>query len=180
MEKAGGAPVLLAGGDIYTGLERGVIDATEWLGPYHDTLMGFHDIAKYYYTPGWHETGTMLEYFVNKEQYDKLPADLQAILQAAAAWSNIWTLSQMEAKNAEALTTLLEKGVTIRRFPREVISQLRQYTNEVIAEIISNDPFSRKVYESYDSFRKKSANYSLITEKEFYDKIQESGELDLG
>jgi len=174
LEKAGGAPVLMAGGEIYTGLERGVIDATEWLGPYHDTLMGFHEIAKYYYAPGWHEAGTALEYFVNKEQYDKLPADLQAILQTAAAWSNIWTLSQMEAKNAEALATLLEKGVVIRRFPKEVLARLRQYTAEVISGITASDPFSRRVYESYDAFRKKAANYSLITEKEFYDKIQES------
>ena len=180
LEKAGGAPVLLAGGEIYTGLERGVLDATEWLGPYHDTLMGFHDIAKYYYTPGWHEPGTMLEYFVNKEIYDKLPSDLQAILQTASAWSNIWVLSQMEAKNAEALTTLLEKGVSIRKFPREMLAQLRQYTAEVIGEITASDPFSRRVYESYDRFRKKAANYSLITEKEFYDKIQAEGELDLG
>ncbi|MCO6489974.1 MAG: TRAP transporter substrate-binding protein [Phaeodactylibacter sp.] len=180
LEKAGGAPVLLAGGEIYTGLERGVIDATEWLGPYHDTLMGFQDIARYYYTPGWHETGTMLEFFANKEVYDKLPADLQAILKSAAAWSNLWTLSQMEAKNAGALTTLLEKGVAIRKFPREVLDKLRQYTIEVIDDMAAGDPFSRKVYASYDAFRRKAANYSLITEKEFYEKIQTGGELDLG
>lgn len=180
LEKAGGTPVLLAGGEIYTGLERGVIDATEWLGPFHDTLMGFQEIAKYYYTPGWHEPGTMLEFFINKELYDGLPKDLQAILKTAALRVHVWTLSEMEAKNAEALTGLLQKGVDLRRFPDEVIEQMRVYTREVIDEITSGDPFSRKAYESYDAFRKKAANYSQITEKVFYDQIQRDATLNLG
>lgn len=180
LEKAGGAPVLLAGGEIYTGLERGVIDATEWLGPYHDTLMGFQDIAKYYYTPGWHEPGTMLEYFINKEIYDALPRALQSIIQTAALRVNVWVTSTMEAKNAEALATLKETEVDIRSFPEEVIEQLRIHTEEVIAELTANDPFARKTYQSYESFRLKMADYSLITEKRFYDLIQGNTSLKLG
>ncbi len=172
LEKAGGAPVLLAGGEIYTGLERGVIDATEWLGPFHDSLMGFQDIAKYYYTPGWHETGTALEFFINKDQYDRLPADLKAILQNAAGHVNIWCLSMMEAKNAIALAELKEKGTDIRSFPIELIEQLRIHTREVIQEITDQDPFAKRVYESYEAFRKKASDYADITERMFYENIQ--------
>jgi TRAP-type mannitol/chloroaromatic compound transport system substrate-binding protein len=177
LEKAGGAPVLLAGGEIYTGLERGIIDATEWLGPFHDMLMGFHEIAKYYYTPGWHEPGTMLEFFINKNLYDSLPADLQAILRTAAMHINLWVLSEMEAKNAEALGRLLQSGITLRRFPDEVIERLRAYTEEVIQELTEKDPASRKVYASYDAFRRQAAQYSEITEKAFYQRLQKGREL---
>jgi TRAP-type mannitol/chloroaromatic compound transport system substrate-binding protein len=172
LEKAGGAPVLLAGGEIYTGLERGVIDATEWLGPYHDMLMGFHEIAKYYYTPGWHEPGTMLEFFINKNLYDSLPNDLQTILRTAAMHINLWVLSEMEAKNAEALGRLLEGGIVLRRFPDEVIERLRAYTAEVILDLTDKDPACRKVYASYDAFRRQAARYSEITEKAFYERLQ--------
>lgn len=173
LEKAGGAPVLLAGGEIYTGLERGVIDATEWLGPFHDYLMGFHEIAKYYYTPGWHEPGTVLELIVNKAKYDALPQDLQAIIRSAAAHVNSWTLSEMEARNAATLHRLInEEQIEIRTFPPEMMQQLRAFTDEVIEEIIQRDAFARKVYASYDDFRKKARDYSNITEKIYYDQIQ--------
>lgn len=173
LEKAGGAPVLLAGGEIYTGLERGVIDATEFLGPFHDYLMGFHEIAKYYYTPGWHEPGTVLELIVNKEKYDALPKDLQAIIRSAAAHVNNWTLSEMEAKNAATFHRLLnEEKIDVRTFPPDIMEQLRNFTNEVIAEITAQDAFARKVYASYDDFRKKAREYSNITEKIYYDQIQ--------
>jgi TRAP-type mannitol/chloroaromatic compound transport system substrate-binding protein len=172
LEKAGGAPVLLAGGEIYTGLERGVIDATEWLGPFHDSMMGFQDIARYYYTPGWHEPGTALEFFLNKDQYDRLPADLKAITRSAAAHTNIWCLSMMEAKNAEALERLKAKGTDIRAFSRDMLEQLRLYTEDVITEIIDQDPFTKKVYESYDAFRKKAAAYADITERPFYERFR--------
>ncbi len=174
LEKAGGAPVLLAGGEIYTGLERGVIDATEWLGPFHDTLMGFHEIAKYYYTPGWHEPGTALEFFVNKGIYDALPSDLQAIVRGASLYVNNWCLSTMEAKNSAALQEVLNSDAEIRPFPQEVLRQLRLYTDEVIREVVDSEPFAKRVYESYDKFRRQAADYSAITERMFYEQIQET------
>lgn len=174
LEKAGGAPVLLAGSEIYTGLERGVIDATEWIGPSHDSQMGFDDIAKYYYSPGWHEMGTALELIVNKEKFDSLPTDLQAILRTASLRISTWILSEMETKNALALSALMKKGVDIRPFPKEVIEQLRIYTNEVIAEITAKDPIAAKVYASYDAYRKRAAAWSEWTEKLFYTTIQAS------
>ncbi|NNF01211.1 MAG: TRAP transporter substrate-binding protein, partial [Bacteroidia bacterium] len=90
ISKAGGSAVVVPGGELYTSLERGVIDATEWIGPYHDYLMGFHKISKYYYYPGWHEPGTALELIVNKQALESLPKDLQVIVETAAARSNVW------------------------------------------------------------------------------------------
>lgn len=174
LEKAGGSPVLLAGSEIYTGLERGVIDATEWIGPSHDSQMGFQDIAKYYYSPGWHEMGTALEMIVNKEKFDSLPVDLQAILRSASLQISTWVLSEMETKNAESLVTLVDKGIDIRPFPTEVLDQLRIYTEEVIAEIVATDPIAAKVYASYDAYRKKAAAWSVWTEKLFYTQIQKT------
>ena len=173
LERAGGAPVLLAGGEIYPGLERGVIDATEWIGPYHDYLMGFHEIARYYYAPGWHETGSALEFFINKKVYDELPTDLQTILWTAALRLNHWMLCEFEAKNNLYLKKLVEEEqVELRFFPREVLYQLRLYTTEIIEELTDRDPFAKRVYDSYRSFRKAAAQWSELTEKPFYDLLQ--------
>ncbi len=172
LEKAGGSPILLAGGEIYTGLERGVIDATEWLGPFHDYKMGFHQIAKYYYTPGWQECGTALEFFINKEKYDSLPPDLQAILQGAGARVAQWYTAEMEFKNSEMLQVMRKEGIDIRRFPKPVLDSLRQHTEEALAEICAADPFSKRVYDSYNAFRKQISGWADISEKVFYDEIQ--------
>ncbi len=172
LSKAGGAPVLLAGGEIYTGLERGVIDATEWLGPFHDTLMGFQDIAKYYYSPGWHEPGTALEFIFNKEVFDGLPEDLRQIVRVATSYINLFVLTEMEAQNAKALSELIKNGVEVRKFPREVLAALRAYTEEVVQKFTASDPLAQKVYGSYDNFRKKAAQYADITERIFYEQLQ--------
>lgn len=172
LEKAGGTPVLLAGGELYTGLERGIIDATEWLGPFHDQSMGFQDIAAYYYAPGWHEPGTLLEFFVNKEVFDDLPRDLQQIVETACLSINHWVLSKMEAANAEALQTLIKSGVRIRTFPEQVVEQLRKYTETVITEMTNKDELSKKIYTSYIKFQTQSANYAAYTEKVYHNLIQ--------
>jgi TRAP-type mannitol/chloroaromatic compound transport system substrate-binding protein len=174
LEKAGGSPILMAGGELYTGLERGIIDATEWLSPFHDSLMGFDEIAKYYYTPGWHEPGTNLEIILNKAAFETLPTDLQAIIKAAASYSGAWIHDQMEAKNAVAYAELLKKGVEIRTFPPDVITELRKLTKEVISELVNKDPFTNKVYTSYQTFQEKANKYSQIAERAFYDQLQDS------
>ncbi len=171
LAKAGGSPVLLAGGEIYTSLELGVIDATEWLGPFHDNLMGFDEIAKYYYTPGWHEPGTALEFIFNKRKFDELPTDLQTIVRSAAMHCNAWMLAQMETHNAEALANMREKNIDIRSFPKEVLDRLRTYTEEVIAEVTAQDPAAKRVYESYDGFRRKINAWANISEKEYYNNL---------
>lgn len=172
LEKAGGTPVLLSGGDIYTGLERGVIDATEWVGPYHDYLMGFYQIAKYYYTPGWHEMGSELEFIANKEKFNALPADLQEILRTAILRLNQWVLSQFEAQNSIYLEKLVgEEKVDLRQFPKDVMEKLKRYTKEVIHELVESDAFTKRVYESYDAFRKRAAFWARSSEKIFYDEM---------
>ncbi len=177
LEKAGGTPVLLAGGELYTGLERGIIDATEWLGPFHDQTMGFQDIAAYYYAPGWHEPGTLLEFFVNKEVFDQLPSDLQQIVETACLSINHWVLSKMEAANAKALQELINTGVEIRTFPEQVVAQLRNYTDIVIEEMTSKDDWSKKIYASYVEFQKQSANYAAFTEKVYHNLIQKESKI---
>ncbi len=170
LEKMGGAAVLLAGGEIFTGLERGVIDATEWIGPYHDYLMGFHKIAKYYYYPGWHEPGTTLEMIINKRHYNQLPKEIQSILQLAAVKLSQWTLASFEHKNAYYLDKIRkEAAVEILPFSREVLSVLNQRTKSVIEEVIAKDDFSKKIYDSYQSYRKQAATWGKMTEKAYYD-----------
>ena len=173
LKRAGGSPVLLAGSELYTGLEKGTIDATEWIGPYHDYKMGFHQIAKYYYSPGWHEAGTALEIIINKNKMEELPVDLQAILRTAAARMNLWTLSEFEAKNGIYLDKLInEEKVEIRKFRPEILSQLRNYTNDITEELANKDPFSRKVYDAYQKFRQQATSWSKLSEKVYYNDLQ--------
>jgi len=175
LAKAGGAAILVAGGEIYTSLERGVIDATEWIGPYHDYKMGFHKIAKYYYTPGWHETGSLLEFFVNKQRLESLPLDLQAIVEAAAFRAHSWVLAEFDAQNGIFLEKLIkEEKVEVRNYPQEVLGKLREYTKLTLEEITANDPKSKKIYEAYRKFHNRINGWSKITEQAYYNNIMQS------
>ncbi len=169
ISKAGGSAILSAGGEIYTNLERGVIDATEWIGPYHDYIMGFYKVARYYYYPGWHEPGTNLEFFINTNAFQQLPSDLQLIVRTAAAKVNHWMLSEFESKNNIYLQKLVtEEKVDLRPFPPEVIEQLRLYSSEVIDELVLDDRQSRDIYQAYKSFRSSIAPWNEISEKIYY------------
>ncbi|MBK7407623.1 MAG: TRAP transporter substrate-binding protein [Saprospirales bacterium] len=169
LERAGGSPILLAGGEIYTGLERGVIDAAEWVGPYHDYKMGFHQIAKYYYAPGWHEWGSVLELLLNQKAYDELPADIQAALYTAGLRLNHWMLCEFEAQNSIYLKKLIEEeGVNVKIFPREVLRQLKSITEEVLVELTEKDPASKKIYASYRSFKERARIWADVSEKLYY------------
>ncbi len=175
LEKAGGTAILVAGGEIYTSLERGVIDATEWVGPYHDYTMGFHKIAKYYYTPGWHEPGTQLEFMINKKVYDELPEDLKAILYNVSLRVQAWMLAEFDAQNAIYMDKLVnEEGVQLREFPEDVLAQLKKYNDEALDELVGNDPVSKKVYASYKEFLDRASKWSVLTEKAFYNKLQKA------
>ena len=168
LAKAGGNAILVAGGEIYTNLDRGVIDATEWVGPYHDYKMGFYKAAKYYYSPGWHEPGTTLECMVNKQKYDALPKNLQAIIETACARSTIWALSTFEALNEQYLQKLVnEHHVQVLTFPDDVLAKLKVLTNEVLTEMAAKDPFTKKVYDAYMAFKKNHDAWNVISEERY-------------
>lgn len=163
--KAGGTPVLLAGGEIYTALERGTLDATEWVGPYHDQRLGLNRAAKYYYTPGWHEPGTTLELIVNKAAWNELPPHLQRIIEVAARATNQWMYAQFETRNLAAFRELTEQGnIEINTFPQEVLQELHKLTKEVLDEEAAKDPKFKKVYENYEKFRAENDAWNAVAE----------------
>jgi TRAP-type mannitol/chloroaromatic compound transport system substrate-binding protein len=166
--KAGGSAVLSPGGEIYTNLERGVIDATDWVGPFHDWKMGFHKIAKYYYYPTFAEPTGVMEVMINKNAFAELPSDLQAIVKQAVAACNIDMLSEFEAKNAEYLEKIrTETKVMVKSFPDDVVEVFRKYANEALEELATSDAFSKKVLDSYNSFRKSITGWTDIADKNF-------------
>ncbi|MBK5929856.1 TRAP transporter substrate-binding protein [Halochromatium salexigens] len=165
LKRAGGTPVSLPGGELFTSLQSGAIDATEWVGPYNDLAFGLYKAAKYYYYPGWHEPGTTLEAMINKEVFEALPDDLQAIVLNACKVVNQDMLAEYAARNPTALQTLLdEHGVELRQYPDEVLLKLRTIANEVVAEIAEKDAFSRKTFASYQKFLTNARDWSAISD----------------
>src|SRR5688572_29515582 len=147
---------LLPGGEIFPALERGVIDAAEFVGPYQDRRMGLQKAAKYYYTTGWHETATVSELIVNKAAWNKLPPDLKAIVENACAACNVISEAWCQATNAEAMEDLVKNhGVIARPLPDDVIKKLREMNAEIIAEAVKKDPLVKKVNDSYVAYKAK-------------------------
>jgi TRAP-type mannitol/chloroaromatic compound transport system substrate-binding protein len=165
---AGGTAVRIAGGELYTSMQTGVIDALEWVGPYNDRALGFHEVAKYYYYPGWHEPGSILEFVVNKDSLEALPADLQAIVKYASRAANQDMLDEYTARNNAALKSLIdEHGVQLRRLPDDVLLALWQGTQVAMKKLVESDPMAAKVYESYREFYKGVRNYHHISEQAY-------------
>ncbi len=165
LKRAGGTPVNLPGGELFTSLQSGAIDATEWVGPYNDLAFGLHKAAKYYYYPGWHEPGTVLEAMVNKQTFDDLPNDLKAIVLNACKVINQDMLAEYTARDPAALQTLLtEHNVDLRRYPDDVIAKLRELSADVVAEIAEKDAFSQKTFASYQKFLKQAREWSALSE----------------
>jgi len=168
LKRAGGTPVTLPGGELFTSLQTGAIDATEWVGPYNDLAFGLYKAAKHYYYPGWHEPGSMMELTVNKPAFEALPKDLQAIVTVAARAINADMLAEYTARNNAALTELVEKhGVDVRELPADVLSKLRDLSNQVVAEVAAQDPAAQKIYDSYMKFRTGVIKYHAISEQSF-------------
>ena len=168
LKEAGGIPVTLPGGELFTALQTGVIDATEWVGPYNDLTFGFHQAAKYYYYPGWHEPGPMLELIINLDEWNSLPKHLQVIIETAAKAVNQDMLDEYLAKNNQALTELVEvHGVELRRLPDDVIEEFRTISDQILEELAQEDESIAKVYNSYKSFKQDVSEYHKISEDAF-------------
>ena len=167
--RAGGVSVTMPGGELYTSMQTGVIDATEWVGPYNDLAFGFHQVAKYYYYPGWHEPGPILELIVNKDAYASLPKDLQAIVEGAARAVNQDMLDEYTARNNSALVELVEThGVDVRKLPDDVVAELRRLSAEVVEELAEDTEISRRIAESVKAFQKQAMTYHEISEEAYY------------
>jgi TRAP-type mannitol/chloroaromatic compound transport system substrate-binding protein len=165
---SGGTPVLRAGSEIYTSMQTGDIDAVEWVGPYNDRTLGLMEVAEYYYYPGWHEPGAMLEFTVNQLAFDRLPLDLQAIVEGAARATNQDMLDEFTARNNQSLTTLLDDySVKLRPLPDDVMDVL--HSNAVIAleELKQDDPMAQKISASNEAFLDGVRTYHEISERAY-------------
>ena len=166
--RAGGTAVSLPGGELYTSMQTGVIDAVEWVGPYNDKAFGLHEVAKYYYYPGWHEPGPTLEITINSQAWDQLPKDLQAIVETSSRSANQFMLDEYTAHNYAALKDLVENhGVQLRRLPDDVLNELYRLSEEALAEYAAEDPFTKRVYESFAAFRSGVISYHRISEQAY-------------
>ncbi len=168
LKRAGGTPVNLPGGELFTAMQSGTIDAVEWVGPFNDLTFGFYKVAKFYYYPGWHEPGTTLEAIINKEAFEALPADLQVIVKSACKLANHEMLAEYVSRNNDALQTLINKHkVQVKRFPDDVLEKLRTLSDDVVKELANKDAFASEVYESFSSYRKKTENWSEYSERAY-------------
>ncbi|WP_226644011.1 TRAP transporter substrate-binding protein [Microbulbifer variabilis] len=169
LNRAGGTAVTIPGGELYTALQTGVIDATEWVGPYNDLAFGFHQVAEYYYYPGWHEPGSMMEFIVNKKAFEKLPKDLQVIVRVAAREANQDMLDEYTARNNRALRELVEEhGVKVRRLPDDVLSHLKKINTQIMQETANKDPEFARIYKAFKDFERDVRPYHQISEEAYY------------
>lgn len=166
---------LLPGGEIFPALERGVIDAAEFVGPFQDRRLGLHKAAKVYHTTGWHEAATVSELLINKAAWDSLPKDLQAVVENAAAACNVISEGWCQRNNAEAMDDLVKnQGVIAKPLPDEVIRKLREVTAQVLAEAVAKDPLTKKVHESYFAYMAKYAAWGRYSEGPYHGGILET------
>ena len=167
--RAGGTAVTIPSVELYNSLQTGVIDALEWVGPYNDLSIGFHQVARYYYYPGWHEPGAALELTVNKQAYESLPEDLQAAIKVASLATNQLMTDEYMARSAAALDELKTKyKVDVRPFPESVLRALNKHAEAIYGELSAQDPFFKRVSEHYFDYKKKVSDYADISEEAYY------------
>ncbi len=168
VKAAGGNVVNLPGAEIPPALQSGAIDATEWVGPYNDLAFGLYKSAKFYYYPGWHEPGTTLENFINLKAWESLPSDIKAVVEAANGAVNQLVLSEFVARNSDSLRVLVQDhGVVLKKFPDEVLIGLGRLSGEVMDQLASADPTSRKVMNSLLAFRRDAIGWTNLSETAF-------------
>ncbi|HEY1058631.1 MAG TPA: TRAP transporter substrate-binding protein [Limnobacter sp.] len=164
MAALGAVPQTIAGGDIYPSLEKGTIDAAEWVGPYDDEKLGFQKVARFYYYPGFWEPSAMLSFFVNLDAWNKLPKTYQVAFEVAAAEVNLTMQAAYDAKNPAALGRLLKSGAQLRIFPRDLLDAAYVEAEKLYAQECKSNPRFKKVFESWNRFRNDQANWFRVAE----------------
>ncbi|ETX12131.1 C4-dicarboxylate ABC transporter [Marinomonas ushuaiensis DSM 15871] len=168
LNRVGATAVNLPGSEIFTALQTGTLDATEWVGPYNDLAFGLYRAAKYYYYPGWQESGSAVELLVNKDAMATLPEDLQEIVRTATQEANLSMLSEFTARNDAALVTLVnEHKVQLKKLPDDLLAALKVASKEVLEDAAANDPMSQKVYDSFAEFLGSVSQWHDISERAF-------------
>ena len=167
LAKLGVVPQQIGGPDIYPALEKGTIDAAEWVGPYDDEKLGFYKVAKYYYYPGWWEGSAQLSVYVNAKQWETLPKPYQAALETACAEANIHMVAKYDARNTAALRRLVVAGAQLRAFPRPVMEACYQRAIEFYDELSAKSPAFRKIYAPWRKFREDEYLWFRVAENTF-------------
>ena len=167
MERIGVVPQNIPGGDIYPSLEKGTIDAAEWIGPYDDLKLGFYKVAKNYLYPGWWEGGPELDLFVNQKAYNALSPEYKAIVEIAASHAHINMQAMYDAKNPPALKELVGKGAKLQGFPKDVMEAAFKASNEIYNELSASNPNWKKVYTDWYKFRNDDILWFRFTEARF-------------
>ncbi|MCK8780421.1 TRAP transporter substrate-binding protein [Rhizobium sp. NTR19] len=164
MQKLGVTPQQIAGGDVYAALEKGTIDATEFVGPYDDQKLGFAKVAKYYYYPAWWEGGPAVHAFFNLEKFNGLPKSYQRILKDACANATQNMLSRYDTHNAKALKQLVSEGAVLKPFSQEILEASYKAAQEVYAELNGKNEAFKKIYESQQAFKREGYLWNQIAE----------------
>ena len=171
-ERMGGVSANIPGGEIYTALEKGTIDAAEWVGPYDDQKLGFNKVAPNYYYPGWWEGGPQLDFFINQKAYDALSAENKAIVESAAAYAHTDMQAKYDAKNPAALKQLVGSGTKLQRFPKDVMDLAFKEAMALYAELNEKNADWKKIYTDYSKFRADSNLWFRFAEAGFDDFMQ--------
>jgi TRAP-type mannitol/chloroaromatic compound transport system substrate-binding protein len=164
LQRLGGVPQQIAGGDIYPALEKGTLDACEWVGPYDDEKLGFYKVAPHYYAPGWWEGGSMLHAFVNIDKWNALPKQYQAVLEQAGHYANTWCMAKYDHLNPQALRRLLANGTKLHVFSQQIMDASYKATMELHAEVSKENAAFKKVNESLMDFTKNTYQWFQVAE----------------
>lgn len=168
LARLGATTVNLPGGEVFTALQTGAIDATDWVSPYNDLAFGLHKAARYYYYPGWQEPQAVLELLVNQKAFDSLPQDLQAILSEATRAASRDMLDDYVYNNALALDQLKQQGVELKRFPDEVLDAMQEQSDLVLGELAAQSELNGRIWASMKAFQEQVKPMHEISEKELY------------
>jgi len=167
IERMGAIPQNIPGGDVYQALEKGTIDAAEWVGPYDDLKLGFHKVAPYYHFPGWWEGGPQLDFFINRKAFGALSKDYQAMVESAAAFAHTTMQARYDAHNPQALKQLVAEKAKLVQMPTPVMDAAYKHSMDIYSELNAKNPRWKKVYADYAKFRTEQNLWFRFTEATF-------------